>query len=280
MQITGYLGIILILVVLVGIFRFMFGKKSASPDGVKTPWIRRFFSSSFFNGLLSSVAIGALVHDSSQSPANQWLIGITCGVVVAFLFGILELSGGGKELAFAGLPLIFGVIGLIVTVTSYFTPSGICTPADIGQRTLGFILVALALALGAALAWTRELFTLRKLGPTLLAAFGALQVVEFLSSPLGVALVDLGISGWIVALVAAFALGFAASIWPEFVMVVASIAIAAGSIVGAMSGSQNSLCMPGVTDISALAPFFGYVVAYVSIRKIGSAVLKSKTKSQ
>ncbi|PZU40787.1 MAG: hypothetical protein DI573_02880 [Microbacterium sp.] len=97
----------------------------------------------------------------------------------------------------------------------------------------------------------------------LLAAFGALQVVEFLSSPLGVALVDIGSMGWVVALAAAFALGFGVLIWPQFMIAVASIAVVAGSLFGTTAG--NATCRSGA-DVSALGPTAGFVILFLLAR--------------
>lgn len=281
---TDLIGMLLVLVVLLGIIRVMFRTRKPSADEVKTPWMRSFFSSTFLAGLLSAVAVGAMVHDSARGQGGGWLLGVTLGACVAFLFA--PLSFGGKwnsdGLFTALLSALFGAIGLIVTVGTYFTPQGVCTPADVGQRALGFVVVAVALTLGAALAWTRGLFAIKNLGPSLLAVFGTLQVLDllvFLSNPLGLALTGLGLSAWTITLVTALALGFAASIWPELVLTVTGISVAAGAVYVMFSGTVNALCTPGVTDPTALAPLIGYVVVFAGIRLVLARVLGAKQES-
>jgi hypothetical protein len=134
-----------------------------------------------------------------------------------------------------------------------------------------------ALIVGGALSWARGIFRLSKVGPTLLAVFGALEIVEFLSSPLGVPLVDLGIGGWLVALVAALALGFAASLWPNLVIGLGGAMVAIGSVVGTVAGSAGKPCLPG-PDIAGLAPLIGMLVFYFGLRAVLGAVARRNAK--
>jgi hypothetical protein len=163
-------------------------------------------------------------------------------------------------------------------VGAYFQPQASCTPADIGQRALGFLAVVLALLLGAAFSWWAGVFRLSRLGPTLLAVFGAIVIVEFLSSPLGVSLAVLGFNGWLVAIVAAIALGFAASIWPNLVIGLGGAMVAVGSVIGTVSGSANQLCLPG-PDISGLAPLVAFIALYFGVVLMMSTVSR-RTKSK
>lgn len=282
---TDLIGLVLILVVLVGIFRVMLRPDRPSTHEVKAPRLRAFFSTTFFAGLLSAVAVGALVHDTTRSQGDRWLVGLMCGAAVAVLFGLLSFGGKWNEDGlFTGLlSALFGAIGLIVTVSSFFAPQGVCTPADIGQRVLGFLLVAVALVLGGALAWTRNLFALKYLGSALLAVFGTLQVLDlivFLSNPFGVSLAGLGVSGWAIALVAAFALGFAVSIWPDLVLTVTAIGVAAGAVYLAFTGTGSSSCVPGVADPTALGPLVGYVMVYLGMRLALGRVLNMKKNQE
>lgn len=285
MGVTDLVALVLVLVVIIGIVRVMTRTQKPSADEGKTPWLRQFFSSTFLAGLLSAVAVGALAHDSARGQGAGWLVGATLGACVGFLFALLSFGGKwNSDGLFTGLlSALFGIIGLIVTVSTYFTPQGVCTPADVGQRVLGFALVAVALTLGASLAWTRGLFAIRNFGPSLLAVFGTLQVLDiliFLSNPLGVTLAGIGLSGWTITLVAALALGFAASIWPELVLTVTGIAVAAGAVYVMFSGISNSLCTPGVTDPSAPSPLIGYVVAYVGMRLAVARVAGAPAKKE
>lgn len=252
--VTDLIAGVLIIVLLGAIIRFMVRPQKPSPDTASISTL-----GTFLNGLLAAAALGVSV----QGVANGWGAGLTSGAVVGLLFGLLSGAGPWKDV---GISLISGFIGafaLVVTIGSYFSPQGVCTPAEVGQRVLGFVLVALAFVAGGAVSWFRGFYSLRKLGSTLLAAFGALEVAEFLSSPLGVALVQLGVTGWVVSLVAALALGFGASIWPELVIGVAGATVALGGVIGTAAGSAN--CLPGA-DISALAPFIGFGAVYGLVR--------------
>ena len=280
---TDLIGLALVLVILVGVLRVMFRSQKPSPDKVERPWLRSFLSGTFLAGLLSAVAVGALVHDSSRGQSDGWAIGLVVGAVIALIFGPLSVAKKwDTDGVLTGLlSAVFGAIGLIVTVSSYFTPQGVCTPADIGQRVLGFALVVVALVLGSTLAWTRSLFHLKNLGPSLLALFGVLQILDllvFLSNPLGVTLTGLGISGWLMTLVAAFAMGFATPIWPKFVLAVTGISVGAGAVYATSSGAATSLCVPGVADPSALGPLIGYVAVFAVVRLVLGRVLNPQRK--
>lgn len=264
------IGVVVILAALVGIIWMMVGTKDPSTD---TPPISR--RGTFLSGLLAAAALGVAV----QGVANGWGSGLISGACVGVLFAVVTLlPGDWKYTTVDGLALVFGVTGLIVTVGAYFQPQLSCTPADVGQRALGFVAVAVALVVGGALSWWKGIFSLSKLGATLLAVFGALEIVEFLSSPLGVSLVDLGVAGWVVALVAALALGFAASIWPNLVIGLGSAMVAVGSVIGAVSGSANKLCMPG-PDILGLAPLIGFAGLYFGALLALRALANHSTKT-
>jgi hypothetical protein len=267
---TDIAGVVLVLVVLVAIIRIMVTGPSTREEGAPKGRVRTFLGATFLQGLLAGVGLGTGLIEAGQGAVNPWLTGVVAGAGAALLFVALS-----RIALFSGL---FGAIGIIVTVSEYFDAPAACSPADVGQRVLGLLVVAVALVLGGMVAWFRGFFSLTKLGATVLAVFGALEVTDFLSSPLGVALVDLGVTAWLIALVAAFALGFAASIWPELVITVAAIAVVAGSIVGTVSGSANALCLPG-PDIAGLAPLLGYVGVYVVGRLVlGRAASTSSTK--
>jgi len=289
MGITDTIGLVLIAVVIFGIISMMVrgpkskeakaAKKGKSPWG----WLSDVLDTTFLAGLLSAAAVGSWVTSATSGPGANWTAGIVCGAGVAILFALLSLGGRWNEdgLFTKTLSFIFGAIGIIVTVTSYFTPQGICTAPDIGQRVVGFLLVAVALVLGGAMAWARGLATLKP-SMSLLAVFGALAVVDVLvaiSNPLGTVVSGLGISGVTIGLVAAFALGFAASIWPSFTMGVAAIGVFAGSLYGAISGA-GSICTPGVTDASTMAPLLAYVGVYLIVKGLVGRFTGSKEKEK
>jgi hypothetical protein len=275
---TDIAGVVLVLVVLVAIIRIMVTGPSTREEGAPKGRVRTFLGATFLQGLLAGVGLGTGLIEAGQGAVNPWLTGVVAGAGAALLFVALSRLSGFADVGIALFSGLFGAIGIIVTVSEYFDAPAACSPADVGQRVLGLLVVAVALVLGGMVAWFRGFFSLTKLGATVLAVFGALEVTDFLSSPLGVALVDLGVTAWLIALVAAFALGFAASIWPELVITVAAIAVVAGSIVGTVSGSANALCLPG-PDIAGLAPLLGYVGVYVVGRLVlGRAASTSSTK--
>jgi hypothetical protein len=266
------IGLVFILAALIGIIWTMFGTRAPSPD---TPPISRL--GALLCGLLAAAALGSSV----QSAAPGWPSGLASGTGVGILFAFATLlPANWKSVAIDGLALVFGVTGVVVTVSIYFQPLLSCTPADVGQRAFGFLAIAVALVVGGAFAWTKGIFRLSKLGPTLLAVFGALEIVEFLSSPLGVSLVVLGIAGWLVALVAALALGFAASIWPNLVIGLGAAMVAIGSVIGTVSGSATNLCLPG-SDVSGLAPLIGFAGLYFAVLAVVTfARARSAKKSE
>ncbi len=252
------------IVVLVSIIIFMVRNPTPSADKAVIPK-----TSVFINGLLAAVAVGLVV----ENVAPTWIVGVAIGALVAFLYAMLSRTGSDNSLAIGALSGLFGAVGLFITIGSYFSsPSG-CAPADIGQRVLGLVLVCVAFLVGAALAGSRSLFRVDKIGPAILATFGALEIVQFLSSPLGVSLVDLGVTGWVVSLVAALAVGFAAPIWPELVIGVASLTVIVASVLGSVVGSAT--CLPG-PDVTALAPIIGFVAVYFLVSRGLARLLPSK----
>lgn len=272
---TDTVGLILIAVVLFAIIRVMIrGPKSQEAKAArkgKSPWggLSDVLDTTFLAGLLSAAAVGTSVINSGAGAGANWTAGIVCGAAVAILFALLSVGGRWNEdgLFTKLLSFTFGAIGIIVTITSYFTPQGICTAPDIGQRVVGFLLVASALILGGVLAWARGIATLKP-SMSLLAVFGALAVVDVLvaiSNPLGSVVTGFGISGVTLGLIAAFALGFAASIWPAFTMGVAGFAVFAGALYGAISGA-GSICTPGVTDASTMGPLLAYLAVYLIVK--------------
>lgn len=286
---TDSVGLILIAVILFAIIRVMFrgpkSKEAKAAQKGKWPWgwLRDALDTTFVAGLLSSTAVGTWVINSGAGAGANWTAGIVCGTGVAILFALISMGGKWNEdgLFTKLLSFIFGAIGIIVTVASYFTPQGICTAPDIGQRVVGFLLVAAALILGRAMAWGRGLATLKP-SMSLLAVFGALAVVDVLvaiSNPLGTAVTGLGVNGITIGLVAAFALGFAASIWAAFTMGVAGLAVFAGSLYGAISGA-GSLCTPGVTDASTMGPILAYIALYRIIKGLVGRFTGSKEKER
>lgn len=272
---TDVIGAILVLVVLVAIVWIMVRPVKDSPDDRnflgKTG--SRFFWGTFVQGILSAVALGAGV----QQIAGGWASGITSGAVTGILFALLTGTESWRESAMDVISGLLGALGIIVSIAALFSPQGQCTPADIGQRVLTFALVATALVVGAVVAWFGGHFRAAKLGRMVLAAFGALAVVEFLSSPLGVSLMQLGATGWVISLVAALALGFAASIWPEFTIAVAAVAVAVASVTGAVAGSAS--CLPG-PDLSGLSPIIGFVVLYFVARFVLGRLVRSTSPAQ
>ncbi len=282
-------GLLLIAVVFFGIIWVMVrgpkSKEAKAAQKGKSPWgwLSDILDTTFLAGLLSAAAVGTWVINSGAGAGANWTAGIVCGASVSILFALLSLGGKWNEdgLFTKLLSFTFGAIGIIVTVASYFTPQGICTAPDIGQRVVGFLLVAAALILGGALAWARGLATLKP-SMSLLAVFGALAVVDVLvaiSNPLGTVVTGLGISGVTVGLVAAFTLGFAASIWSAFTMGVAGIAVFAGSLYGAISRA-GSICTPGVTDASTMGPLLAYIAVYLVVKGLVRRVTGSKDKEQ
>lgn len=286
---TDTVGLLLIAVILFAIIWVMVrgpkSKEAKAAQQGKSPWgwLSGVLDTTFLAGLLSAAAVGTWVINSGAGAGANWTAGIVCGAGVAILFALLSLGGKWNEdgLFTKLLSFIFGAIGIIVTVASYFTPQGICTAPDIGQRVVGFLLVAAALILGGTMAWARGLATLRP-SMSLLAVFGALAVVDVLvaiSNPLGTVVTGLGINGITIALIAAFALGFAASIWPAFTMGVAGLAVFAGSLYGAISGA-GSICTPGVTDASTMGPLLAYIAVYLIIKGLVGRFTGSKEQDK
>ena len=286
---TDAVGLLLIAVILFAVIWVMIrgprSKEAKAAQQGKSPWdwLSGVLDTTFLAGLLSAAAVGTWVIDSGAGAGANWTAGIVCGAGVAILFALLSLGGKWNEdgLFTKLLSFTFGAIGIIVTVASYFTPQGICTAPDIGQRVVGFLLVAAALILGGAMAWARGLATLRP-SMSLLAVFGALAVVDVLvaiSNPLGTVVTGLGINGVTIGMFVALALGFAASIWPEFMMGVAGLAVFGGSLYGAISGA-GSICTPGVTDASTTGPLLAYIVVYFAIRGLVGRIAGSKDKEQ
>lgn len=261
---TDLVGPLLVLVALLAIFRIMLRRGGPSPD-IGSSGIGGILGSTFLAGLLIAVTLGG----SLQALAGgSWLSGATVAAVVALLFAPLSGGRGWAAPAVEVLSALFGVLGLILTITGYFAPQeASCTAEALGLRIAGLALVVVALLAGGIVASFKHIFMPMRFGAMTLAVLGTLEVVEFLSSPLGASVVDLGVTGWIVALGGALAFGFAAFLWPTLVIGVAGVVVALGGVLGGVSGSANASCLPGV-DLTALVPLVAYVVVFALLRRV------------
>lgn len=255
------LSAVLVIVTLGAIIGMMFRTRRPSADVAV-----RHRGGALPHGLLAAVALGLAV----EGVAPGWSPGLITGAIVALLYAMLGAAADSSSLPIAVLSAVLGAVGLIATVGGYVSLVGQCTPTELWLRFAVILVVAGAMAVGILLSWVRSLLARPAAGSAVLAAFGALEIVEFLASPLGASLVDIGALGWVVGLTTAVAIGFAVSIWPELVIIVAGVAVVVAGLAGSIAG--NATCLAG-PEFSGLAPVIGFLAVYLVVGRALSWLL-------
>jgi len=269
-------GALLSLVAVIGIIWIMIRgprlpTRRTGADGSPWPSLTSALDSTFAVGLLSVVSVGTWMFGHGAGASVEWSTGFLVGGLLAGVFGLIGITGRWNLDGLLTQVLAFpiGAIGIILTLASFAADSAECAAPQVGQRIASFAVVGVALVLGGLLALVRGLATVKP-GTTLLGAFAALTVVDILlamSNPLGVVAADLGVGTLTIVLVTAFALGFAAAIWPGFTLNVASVAVLAGAVFGVVVGA-GSVCTPGVVSVAILGPVIAYVVIYLLVKRV------------
>ncbi|RHW25414.1 hypothetical protein D0Z08_19495 [Nocardioides immobilis] len=216
-------------------------------DGPTIGWITPF---------LTMLAASSLLELSGSPAGDAATIGAAFGLLAFFC----SLGGSGVRWF---VDLAGGIVGAIATlaVAGAYVAGTACAPSSPGTRVVQVLLM------GTLFVWAglHTMFLrpeqLPKVG---LAAFGAIEVVVFLASPLGVEL-----TGWgqIVSMVAAMLLGALAGAAPEIVTVLA-VPAAALALIGTSTVVGNACTLPGVT--AGLTMLVGFSAAYFLLTLLAS----------
>ena len=252
------LAALLVLVCLIGILFVVVGAVRPKRGGAKSMWgLGRYATPGTSGGLVAGLVAAVALNTFAQSFGADAAAAGTLGVLAGGLFAALPRSLRDLAVSVAGA---FGVIGLVV---GYFTVKQ-CAAVSPWLTVAAMVVVLIAASIGGSVSFARG----RSKITSVLGLFSALSVVKFLSSPLGISLLDLPGYGWIVSAVAAVIFGWAAGFAPNVVIAVAALAIAVTSLgIETMFGDT---CEGGV-HAENLAVVVCFVVVYLIVRSITRA---------
>lgn len=244
--------LLLVLAFLVGVLALMVPRLRRGPAASSLAGLRRYRSpddlGGYLGGMLAALAVASFCTATGMLTATSVTVGALMGVAwvivrpFAFLRGVLAGSTG--------------VLGIIGTVLGFFSDAQ-CGNVALSARLASLVVLAVAAAIGAALAGVTG--RLRPSGA--LAVFAALEVLVFLSSPLGVSVIDTSGFGVVASIVIAAVFGFFAFLAPRAVMGLGAVAVGVTSVgaaatVGVACGANHwdaVIAMLGFTIVYALA---------------------------
>lgn len=262
---TEFFALLLVLACVVGILLFMTGvlrarSRPAATLGGFASYHGPRQSTGVLGGLVGAVAVasaGSVVGAGSVSPA-------VLGSILGVMFAVLRVTGAHR--VFGWMLALCGLIGLGAAAIGLFASAG-CSPITIPVRIAVLVLLAGCVVLGAVGAAVRARLRVR----SVLAVFGAVRIVTFLASPLGISLVQLPWIAWAVAFGAAALFGFAAWMAPDFVIGTTALALSIGAIVAA--ATLGSPCSTG-GDPAELLVVVAYLVAFGLVSVAAGGVLR------
>lgn len=244
---TELIGLIVVALSIATIVVFIF--RGAAPAGSAPGRLFAGFGGigdrgGFVGGLVGSFAVATTLSGTSAGAGGGSAAGALLAVAY-FLLTRLRLPAGIRIVS--GLVGTAGLVSLTVTVVS----GQRCTAIPFWHRVLviGLIVVAAALGTVASLMMGRPRI------PSTLALFGALEIVVFVSSPLGVSLINLPVAAWIVAFAAAVLLGALGALAPQFVIGMTGAVIVVATVMSATTFGDTCTSGPAVQNLSSLAAF-------------------------
>lgn len=255
---TDLIGLIVVALSIATIIVFIF--RGAAPVGSAAVGLFAGFGDigdrgGFAGGLVASFAVATTLSGTSAGAGGGSAAGALLAVAY-FLLTRLRLPVGIRVVS--GLVGTAGFIALVVTLVA---GQG-CTAIPVWQRILVIGLLVLAAALGTV----ASLVMGRPRIPSALALFGALEIVVFVSSPLGISLLDQPVAAWIVAFATAVLLGALSALAPQFVIGMTGAVIAVATVMSATVFGDTCMSGPALQNLSSLAAFSAvYVLLTVAL---------------
>lgn len=187
-----------------------YGAPNATPGGV--------------SGAVAAVALASFCGTIGVIAATAVTVGVLVGLSTAMLRGLPRQVLLGA----------CGLLGSIGAVLGYLADAS-CT-GDLYVRLLALGLMAIAAAGGGVVA----VVTGRLAPASALAAFATIEVLAFLSSPLGASIFDTSVLGVALAVIVAASFGFFAFVAPVVVIGLGAVAIGVASL--GISAGVGSVC--------------------------------------
>lgn len=227
--------LLLVLVFLIGVLALMVPRLRSGRGASSLAVLRRYRSpdelGGYLGGMLAALAVASFCTATGMLTATAVTVGALMGIAwvivrpVAFLRGVLAGSTG--------------VLGIVGTVLGFFSDAQ-CGNIALSARLASLAVLAVAAGIGAAIAGV----TGRLRPSSALAGFAALEVLVFLSTPLGVSVMDTSGFGVVASVVIAAVFGFFAFLAPRVVMGLGAVAVGLTSVgaaatVGVACGTQQ-----------------------------------------
>ncbi|MES2169248.1 MAG: hypothetical protein V4479_00790 [Actinomycetota bacterium] len=252
------LSAVLVIVVLVVVLLLVTGgARGGGPAARSWRDLARYASPSSAGGMVSGL-VAALAASSTSSLIGIPVGGsITIGIAIGVLFAILAV------VATRATPFVLGAFGLAGITGSVFAllAGAGCSTVPLAMRILALAVIGIAAGAGVLLALLRG----RVHPHSVLGLFGAVRVVTFLASPLGISIVLLPVDGWIVAIVGAALFGFIAGVAPDLVIGISALAVSFASI--AYGATLGTACSTGA-EPGDLTVLVGFALAFVVARPL------------
>jgi len=224
-------------------------------DGPPIGWISPF---------VAMLAVSSIVELAGSTELDAARLGAGFGVL-AFL---CTLGGRGVQWLVDGLGSVAGAVATGLVVVGYLEGTT-CGPAALTTRIVSVVLMATLFCFSLLHTALLRPGQLRKVG---LAAFGAVEAMVFLASPLGVEL-----AGWgaVVSTLVALVLGAVAGAMPDLVVYV--VAPGLGLVLLGTTVAVGDACtVPGTSPGVVLAVAFAAVLFVLSLLALP---LRRRTRS-
>lgn len=262
---SGALGGLFVLVVVVASLLFIVrGARGVGGAARGRSGLLAYRSPSTAGGAVSGVVAAVMASSAANLAQLGGATSVTIGAMVGVLFAILATIQSSLLLAIATAG--FALLGAGAAVTGLFGGAS-CSTVDLNVRIVALVILGGTAAIGIFAAIATGRFHLR----SLLAVVGAVRVVMFLASPLGVSIVDLPAAAWIVACIGAALFGWLAGIAPDFSMGLCALVVGITAL--AASAAYGSPCTTG-GDPGDLLTMAGFIACYALCRGLLRAVVR------
>ena len=241
--------LLLVCAFLVGVLALMVPRLRRGRGASSLAGLRRYRSpddlGGYLGGMLAALAVASFCTAVGTLTATSVTIGALMGIAwvivrpFAFLRGVLAGSTG--------------VLGIVGTVLGFFSDAQ-CGDVALSARLASLAVLAVAAAIGAAIAGVTG--QLRPSGA--LAGFAALEVLVFLSTPLGVSVLDTSGLGVVASIVISALFGFFSFLAPRVVMGLGAVAVGLTSVGGA--ATVGVAC--GTQQWDAVIAILGFTILY------------------
>lgn len=259
------LALALVLALMIGVYAIMFGFTS------RGQWLSKRISgyqkhaplgADILTGLLAATAVSEILD--TKDPVSLSAV----GGGLAALTWIARKGASQKPIQLLS-DLFFGAIGV---VAFYGTTADFIWGVDVEQRGLRVILLLLFGAVGG-LAWVASFFSGHVNARIGLTLFGVVEVLSYISSPLGTNLFDSRVA-LVLSLVAAVFLGALAGRGKELVEGVAVVTITVFNALALTLGvNPDTAALTATTSFTVLGTMLVYIVACSILFRMGTSRL-------